>query len=133
MSGPSHRHPLLLSLTLNGPSRGWSICLDGGHNAIGTELHHARTVNPLKDLQVTADWLRLPSERVGPDGYRSRVSIGTIVFRLHRSEIPSGSLKGVLRNLAAMLGWPCRAAPERCLREVGATEIGRGCTHEPLA
>ncbi|MDF2973887.1 MAG: hypothetical protein K0R61_4337, partial [Microvirga sp.] len=32
------------------------------------------------------------------------MSIRTIVFRIHRREILSGSLKGVLRNLAAMLG-----------------------------
>src|SRR5215207_6933559 len=32
-----------------------------------------------------------------------------------------------LRNLAAMLGCSCRAAPERCLREAGATEVDRGC------
>ena len=86
-----------------------------------------------KYLQVIADRLTLPSKRIKPDGDRSRVSIRTIVFRIHRSEILSGSLKGVLRNLAAMLGCSGRAAPERYLREVGATEIGRGCTYEPVA
>ena len=123
-----------LWMTQCGPSRGWSICLEGGHNAIATEFPNAWKVNSLlKYLQVIADWLRLPSERIKLDVYRSRVGIRTIVFRIHRSEILSGSIKGVLRNLAAMLGCSCRAAPERCLREVGATEIGRGCTYEPLA
>jgi hypothetical protein len=65
-----------------------------------------------KYLQVIADRLTLPSERIKPGVYRSRVSIRTIVFRIHQSEILSGSLKGVLRNLAAVLGCSCRAAPE---------------------
>ena len=53
--------------------------------------------------------------------------------RTRRERFRSRSIQVVLRNLAAMLGCSRRAAPERCLREVGATEVDRGCTYEPLA
>jgi hypothetical protein len=44
--------------------------------------------------------------------------------RTRRERFRSRSIQAILRNLAAMLGCSCRAAPERCLREVGATEVG---------